>query len=299
MLLSRERSSKMNKLSYSKIENGIYVRNLYYLNNGRLSKKDNKYIINSYKLFVLTLDLGKRLLDDIVDDDEIIDLFREYGLPITDDFLDYKLDIWVDRIRELSKNVYLFFSISIMCNKIIESKDLYLEKFETLHKYLENINWITTFSNSFEYNRFSLDDVVKALNTNKVKYDDKDDICNYIRHALINYIENEYSKSPITLSIVRDLNENNLNIDCGFFRTCDNVFGLIYFELLNHIVPNRLNVTYKSCYYCGSIFKRNGNTKYCKTCRDNGIPEWIKNQKYEESEKGKQTRANYQRKKQN
>ena len=287
----------MNKLSYSKIESGIYVKNLYILKDGVLSKKEDKYIINSYNLFKLTVDLGEKLLKGTLDNNELIRKFNNYGLPITDIYVNYKIDIWIDRIKDLIKDIYLFISISIKCNKIIEAKKFYKEKFKTLFDDLNNIDWINRFNDSIESNRFNVDEINDFLmNQDKIHIDDKDEICYFIKYALTNYINGEYSKFPITMSLVKKLNDDNLNIEYGFFRTCDNVLGLIYFEVLNHIVPNKINATYTGCDYCGGLFTKYGNTKYCKTCRDNGIPEWIKSQKYEESDKGKATRASYKEK---
>ena len=47
------------------------------------------------------------------------------------------------------------------------------------------------------------------------------------------------------------------------------------------------------CAYCDRYFKKKGNTKYCDVCRHNKIPMLLKNKKYEQSNKGKETRRLY------
>ena len=284
----------MKELSYSKVSDGIYVKNIYYLENKTLSKKDNKYIINSYELFKVIIQLGEDLTIGKIDDREILKQFDDYGIPITDDYVGYNIDIFFDRIKELIERLFLVISISLKCNEIIKSKNFYNEKFGTLVNDLNKFDWIMTLGSFFEANAFNLDDICALLDKpNDIKYEDKDNICYYIKHALINYINYEYSKFPIEMSLINEPDKYSLNIKSGFFKTCENILGLIYFEILNHIVSNRINITYNGCKYCGNIFRKHKNIKYCQTCRESGIPRWIKNKKYEESVKGKKTRAKY------
>ncbi|MBE6161908.1 MAG: hypothetical protein E7158_06810 [Firmicutes bacterium] len=288
------------KLSLKDYTSAIYVKNILILNKQKVLTKDterNQY--ESSLLFKDYLIIGENIYNNSIDDNNLIELFIDKDLPLGNPDLEhYKIDIILDRTKEFLINTYLLFSIDQKCKHIINQKEVSVSSFTALYKYLTNFNWTSYLLPYFESDKLSFDQVLSYFNNiDKIDTNVKDDISLFIRHGVLKYVSERYNESPINLQVIKDDNNNNNNNNnnkiygnYGFFRTTNDISGLINYELLNYLLPNKLNSSFSSCKHCGSIFYKIGNRKYCDTCIGNDIPSKIKRDRYENSPKGKATR---------
>lgn len=77
------------------------------------------------------------------------------------------------------------------------------------------------------------------------------------------------------------------------YKSSNCIIGIAYYKLLNIIISNQNDSPFKSCEYCDTTFKTNGNQKFCEKCIGNGIPKKLRDENFRKSDKGKSYYKNY------
>lgn len=292
--MRKVKKSKL-KLCLKSYSSEIYIKNIFLLDSeNTMVMCEEKYQYDSSILFLDYLEIGKNLYENKYNNDALINILKDKELPLpTDDSrcVGYNISVYLNNLRTFIEDLYLLFAIDQLCKNFYKRKTINKEILDTLNKYLESFKWIEKLSNYIESNNATIDDIYLMLrNTNDFDINNKDTLCDYIRNAITRYVSHQYNLYPINQEIINIYNSKDFYGQYGFIRTVDNLRGILYYELMNYILPNRINASYSSCVHCGAIIYKFGNTKYCNTCRDNHIPDKIKNNKYENSDKGKKTR---------
>lgn len=219
-------------------------------------------------------------------------------------------------VRDIS-NVYLIFSSASLLKKIISGKRIsnIKEKLKLLKLYLDKLNFESligdqNYLNHIEYSEFKIDELLIAYQTLDTYINNSEDdlsqkekldkLCHAFYNILINYTYNSFCNNPdylVTIDYPLLLKQKELP-KYYTFRKTECLMGIIYYELFNFVIAKNNNINLKFCEYekCNTLFIPSGNQKYCDICIANGIPKKVRDQKYNNSEKGKEYHREYYQK---
>lgn len=283
-----------------------------------------------FEYYILNID--NISLHDLIDNNfsanikDIKDFYKNwiyiYGYPyncytmnssykgIYDDlYIFFKHSIYLYILFEIHK--YIVKSLSIINEKIKEYK-----KAKENDKQYYNYNTITIVKKNSSFYKFlnlikddlnlkiNVPNMPKEINGEIIKekvlkyFENMEKYFNDLKILVTKYIYEVINDQPIANFYVTkqrpiyDNKEKTFNL----YYSASSFMGVAYNQLLLHTVSNKyFLIKRRICANpdCNIDFEKFGKIKYCETCIKNGIPNKLKQQKYEDSIKGKEARKQY------
>ncbi len=265
-------------------------------------------LINMLDAFELINNIGKTILSYILTHDSYKNRIDIYDI-IIDIIDDTRPKCFNDYEKWINENVYPYsyksfrengnYSISQFlydCTLLTIYNEIHIWalKFKNnygisnrLYKLLNILNLSTNVLNDYD---ISPEDIKLAIPDPNKNFDDNTPLFNNLVRLLLKLITDKANNYEFQITKQTPYYNEKKGI-YHLYNKANSVMGIAYYQLLLNITS--INYKYqKICLNpsCINFVTINKNNRYCDECRDNKIPEILKNRRYNNSKKGKTKR---------
>ncbi|MGN1370882.1 MAG: hypothetical protein ACI4XM_01175 [Candidatus Coprovivens sp.] len=278
--------------------NNIAIKNLLKLQNNNHIIEQGPFLVNSNAIFDELYILAEKVYKNSQQDITIIKnwIDKNYIIYNVEAINLYPINVILERTKNDLINIFSVYNIANLCKLIEKNKNInyqHIIKLKELTDKLELFSIVMNNSYFIDNKVLTYDEFLILLKNYELTEENKDAFCLLLRNALIIYIYKLYNQ-PYSLVKEELFVLFNYSIPKYYiYKSSDSIIGITYYALLNRIINSKINSKYTSCPNCGTLFQPRGNQKYCPTCIHYHIPKKIRDNNYEHSSKGKQTRKKY------
>ena len=310
MIIREKREIRSNTNIYS-----VYIKNYttfkddfsnYFKFNDTIEINNQEYkLIDMEMIFKQSYDFGKdiyNMYNSNKDENDFIDyfnsnkdeIFKLYFEWINNHCYPYIFNIKDDQLKyayNFSEQCYMLYILYEIQKCIIKYKSTGVISMITLLKYFLLIENVANYSlnnldNIFSNREEILNDINKILNdsaNNTIEQKKKlKMIIPKIREIMINYVISTMNSNNSFIIEKKLPIYNTKDDELYLYYVSNSIMGACYYMLLLKLTSNKLPLNYEICHNpnCTNIFQKYRNRKYCDDCQNYGIPDILKNQKY-------------------